>query len=67
MRRRDMPKIPEHWTPRQALAVFDFISELQQQIWQRYEQPLADLIVADLEYEHPIDRSIEDFEDEIPF
>ena len=62
-----MSNIPNHWSPRQALAVFDFLSDLQQQIWDRYEQPLVDLIVADLEYQHAIDCSPEDFEDEIPF
>ena len=61
-----MFNIPNHWSPRQALAVYDFLSDLQQQIWDRYEQPLVDLIVADLEYENTID-SFEDFEDEISF
>ena len=67
MRSRDMFNIPDHWSPRQALAVYDFLSELQQQIWDRYEQTLVELIIADLEYEHAIDSDLHDFEDEIPF
>ena len=59
--------IPNHWSPRQALAVYDFLSELQQQIWDRYEHTLVELIIADLEYEHPIKSDLHDFEDEIPF
>ena len=62
-----MFNIPNHWSPRQALAVYDFLSELQQQIWDRYEQPLIDLILADQLNEHAIDSHLNEFQDEIPF
>ena len=62
-----MFNIPNHWTPRQALAVYNFLGDLQQQLWDRYEQPLVELIIADLEYEQAIESDLNDFEDDIPF
>ena len=62
-----MFNIPNHWSPRQALAVYDFLSELQQQIRDRYEQPLIDLILADQLNEHAIDSDLNEFQDEMPF
>lgn len=59
--------MPDHWTPQQALAVFDFLNDLQNLIWDRYEKPLVELILADLDNEQPIPSSPEDFDDEIPF
>ncbi|MCW8885879.1 MAG: hypothetical protein K6L75_03285 [Cellvibrionaceae bacterium] len=29
-------KIPAHWTPSEALAVFEFIDEIRDQIWNAY-------------------------------
>ena len=29
-------EIPDHWTPETALAVFDLINDLRDQIWSRY-------------------------------
>lgn len=31
-----MPPIPDHWTPDQALAVFELIDLLRDQIWLAY-------------------------------
>lgn len=65
-----MPKIPDHWSPQQASAVFDFICDLQQQIWDQYERPLVELILADRVNPDASHRSVEefeDFEDDIPF
>jgi len=70
MQNHDMSKIPDHWTPQQALTVYDFLSDLQQHIWDRYEKQLVPLIVADLQSDYHIDHSVEDledFEDDIPF
>jgi len=65
-----MPDIPDHWSPSQALAVFDFVCDLQQQIWDRYERVLVDLIIADLHHDadnHHIIEDLEDPEHDIPF
>jgi len=29
-------EIPDHWTPETALAVFELINDLRDQIWSRY-------------------------------
>ena len=29
--------IPDYWSPQQALAIYEFLGDLQQRIWDRYE------------------------------
>ena len=36
--------IPEHWTPEQALAVYELIDEIRDAIWSRYQVPLIELM-----------------------
>ena len=38
--RRITLQLPDHWTPEQALAVYDLLSDLVDAIWNRYEIPL---------------------------
>ena len=44
--------IPDYWTAEQALAVYDFIDAIRDEIWSRYEIQLIDIIKA----EHSADR-----------
>jgi len=37
-------QIPDDWTPEQALAVYDFIDEIRDAIWGRYELQLIQLM-----------------------
>ncbi|MDZ7751320.1 MAG: hypothetical protein U5S82_16930 [Gammaproteobacteria bacterium] len=41
------PPIPDDWTPEQALAVYDFIDELRDAIWSRYDRQLVELMQQD--------------------
>jgi hypothetical protein len=41
--------IPNNWSAEQALAIYEFLAELQQQIWDRYELQLIDLLCAELD------------------
>ena len=41
-------QLPPDWTPEQALAVHDLLTELAGLIWQHYETP----IIASLQSEH---------------
>jgi hypothetical protein len=63
------PLIPEDWSPEQALAVYDFLTDLQQRIWDRYELALYALLRPDPDQpdldDEPLDLLIP--EDEIPF
>ncbi len=57
--------IPEHWSTEQALAIYEFIAQLQDQIWEYYEDPLVEAIrrdIADDLHNEPVDLN-----DEIPF
>ncbi len=57
--------IPEHWSTEQALAVYEFLTQLQDRIWEYYEVPLVETIrreiAADLHNEPA------DFNDDLPF
>ncbi len=59
--------IPDYWSAEQALAVYEFISELQQQIWERYELQLFELLRHDLEEVDSDQLDLFEFNDEIPF
>lgn len=41
--------IPDYWSAEQALAVYEFLLDLQQQIWDRYELQLYELLRPDLD------------------
>ena len=36
--------IPSHWSPEQALAVYEFLHLLTEQLWHHYQRPLIDLL-----------------------
>ena len=52
------PKIPDYWTPEQALAVYDFIDELREAIWTRYELQLIELMREDRVTEFNVDEDV---------
>lgn len=37
-------RIPDHWTPEQALAVYELIDEIREAIWSRYQISLIELM-----------------------
>ena len=41
------PQIPEHWSPPEALAVFEFIDTLRERIWDRYGERIQEWEAAD--------------------
>ena len=60
-------QLPDHWTPEQALAVYEFLTELADALWNRYEIPLIDLLTPELEQNDPPEPDLFDFDDPIPF
>ena len=44
--------IPDYWTAEQALAVYDFIDTIRDEIWSRYEMQLIDIIQKEESYEN---------------
>ncbi len=59
--------IPEHWSAEQAVAVYEFISELQDLIWERYDDQIIKLLRPDLDWVDTSEIDQCDFDDEIPF
>ena len=60
-------QLPDHWTPEQALAVYEFLTELADALWNRYEIPLIELLKTELEHNDPPEPDLSDFDDPIPF
>ena len=65
--RRITLQLPDHWTPEQALAVYDLLSDLVDAIWNRYELPLIEQLSGELEPGNTAQRDLFDFDDPIPF
>ncbi len=36
--------IPQYWSAEQALAVYEFLQQLTDLVWERYQLPIDDLI-----------------------
>ncbi len=53
--------IPEHWSAREALAVYEFVDELRELIWIRYGPELQALLQAEQQPE------TDDFDDDLNF
>lgn len=41
-------QLPDHWTPEQALAVFELLNELTDAVWNLYELPLIELLRSEI-------------------
>ncbi len=59
--------IPDYWSAEQALAVYEFLSDLQQGIWERYELQLFELLRPDSEEGDTDQLDLFEFNDKIPF
>ena len=62
------PKIPDYWTAEQALAVYDFLDNLRERVWDRYGEHITERMR--FEYEEQKRRAqleLFPFNDEIPF
>jgi hypothetical protein len=62
--------IPENLSGREAMLIYDFITAIQDEIWNRYEVQLVQIIRAEYSTD-PADwectENGEDFDDEVPF
>ena len=59
--------LPDHWTPEQALAVYDLLNDLAEATWNRYEIPLIELLAAELDPHDTSQPDLFNFDDQIPF
>ena len=46
-RRPSAPLLPDHWTPQQALAAFELIELLRDQLWHQYRRCIQRAVRAD--------------------
>lgn len=60
-------EIPDHWTPEQALAVFELLKDLTDAIWNRYELTLIEMLAAELYQDDTSQLDLFDFDDSVPF
>ena len=58
-------RLPEHWTPEQALAAHEIIDALSQALWQRYGDALIEII--DAQPAAGDDPQLDLFDDPLPF
>lgn len=62
--------IPDYWTSEQALAVFELLDELREQVWERYQEPIVAQFRADIENndnDDQLELPLFPFNDDIPF
>jgi hypothetical protein len=60
-------QLPDHWTPEQALAVYDLLNDLAEAIWNRYEIPLIELLAPEIYPHNTAQPDLFDFDDPLPF
>jgi hypothetical protein len=58
--------LPNDWTAEQALAVHDFLANLTEAIWQRYEDPMIELLHGEIRQADE-QSDLFGFDDPIPF
>jgi len=61
-------RAPDHWTPEQALAVYDLLNEMAEAVWNRYEIPLTELLTPEFDQRaDTAQRDLFDLDDPVPF
>ena len=61
------PYIPDYWTPEQALAVYEFLDELREHVWDHCREQIQEQCRADCEEDDDEQLDLFEFNDEIPF
>jgi hypothetical protein len=70
MRRYSAPftfRIPDYWTPAEALAVYELLSELADVIWSHYEVALIEQLRSERDSGDTYQLDLFDFDDPLPF
>ncbi len=60
-------RLPDHWTPEQALAVYELLKDLADTIWDRYELVLIEQLRGDLNQDDSAQPDLFDFDDPLNF
>ncbi len=63
-----VPIIPEDGSPEQARAVYAFLDELRERVWNRYQQPIIEQLLAHSDpQDHEAQLALFSFNDDLPF
>ncbi len=61
--RHRAPLLPDHWTPAEALAMFEMLDLLRDQLWHHYQHAIQHALREDIridrdprQYDLPLDR-----------
>jgi hypothetical protein len=60
-------RLPDDWTPAQALAVYEFLTDLADAIWNRYDVALIEQLRSERDDGDSSQPDLFDFDDPIPF
>jgi hypothetical protein len=60
-------RLPDDWTPAQALAVYEFLTDLADAIWNRYDVALIEQLRSERDDGDCSQLDLFDFDDPIPF
>ncbi len=62
------PYIPDFWSPEQALAVYDFLDDLRERVWDRYGEQITERMQFEYaQQQNHAQLELFPFNDEIPF
>ena len=60
-------RIPDYWTPAEALAVYELLNELADVIWNHYQVALMEQLRNDRDDGNTSQPDLFDFDDPLPF
>ena len=63
-----VPIIPDDWSPEQAIAVYEFLDEVRERVWDRYQEHISEQFRINC-HEKNDEGQLElfPFNDELPF
>lgn len=63
-----VPIIPDDWSPEQAIAVYEFLDEVRERIWDRYQEHIIEQFRINCDKENDeLQLELFPFNDELPF
>ncbi len=60
-------QVPEDWTPEQALSVYEYLHQVAEAVWERYEIDLLPLVIPDPSPADSPQPDLFDPDDTLPF
>jgi hypothetical protein len=60
-------RLPDDWTPAEALAVYELLTGLADAIWNRYELALIEQLRSERDHGDTSQLDLFDFDDPLPF